>query len=1154
MPQDGRETLKKEFIAEVDGYVDLIADRLRSLRNNPDDRDCLRQIYRLFHTIKGSAAQLDLIELSASARIAEDLLETVLFAGRSLAIDELIFLEDVDERIGAYCKNGSARLTAGADLLQVVLATYRELFGRQDDERTSEEDYEHLCRGGGIVSSTPGYTVEALIEQIFDGVRRIKERLSTGALDRQTVIAELNRLRRLVFAVEARAEADGEDVPAPFTAALVSFIDWLSSDIVLIAEQGADLLADYLGFFVLLLKNSGRIEPAKTARVIESMAQVRKIAEMMEPSRRADDITELLDETDLLADESDLLSGDAFSFPDPAEEQRLSMDRENEDLADSGGGYDEDEMDLREIFVAESEAHLQVIGNALISLDRIVTSSQEVQGEVAECLAEMRRAVHTLKGAAAMTGLEELSGLAHRCEDLLDSFFIPGRKMAPQDVKVLDDAAELLESLALHPEQLSGDETAVLSVRIGEILSAAGTDASRGSIEADALLSQSEQGDGLLTAAPLLLEADAPAGQEKRPEPHPGAETHDRHGVPDHHPVADSAHIRVRLDNLDELVGLENELIVLRSSMDQRLTELSRAIGELDFAGDKLKTISHELESGFEVESLLGFGSGVQAVAAGGSKRGGAADFTEFDPIELDRYTRLHLIIRSLNELTVDVGSIYHGLSGLVHEMRGHVANQQLVMRVMQDKLMRVRMTPLSAVSRALFRTVRTSAAELGKQVHLVVEGEDVFLDRFIWNKVTDPIMHMLRNAVDHGIEHEAERQAVGKPVQGTIRLTAVQRGSHVVLEIADDGRGIDTEVIRRKLVARGLTEPEAELSAAELLDHLFLPGFSTRDTVSRLSGRGVGLDVVRKNLAELRGTVRVQSSTGLGTTFVLRIPVSLSINRAAIVLVGTEKYAVPLQDILEIRRLPATALVAGDSLQAEVGEERVPFKDLASLFGLREGLPETFTGEKEIPVLLVEAEPGRVALAIDGIVEQQEIIVKDLGSHLQHIEGIGGVTIMGDGSLIPILNISELAAPEKRAAAESMAAETEPDETPFTVMVVDDSVSVRQSVARLIKQNGWVPVLATDGVDAVEKIEKAAPDTVILDIEMPRMNGFEFLGIVRSQERYRRIPVIMLTSRYSEKHQKKAEELGADQYVIKPYKEEQFVALLQRLAGEVKS
>jgi chemosensory pili system protein ChpA (sensor histidine kinase/response regulator) len=1154
MSQDTREGLLTGFVGEVAGYVPQIREDLRLLQDHPDDRRRLRQAYRLFHNIKGAAAQLALQQLSAAARVAEDLLGSILAEGRAAAGAEITFCDDAVQGISDYCAGDIRDGRAGDELLGRTIRAYYQLTGvaTGDDGYDFQRAFEQLCSGGTIITSPPNLMVEEILDQATDVVQSIGSVLSGKEVDDASLADLVHQLKRLILAAETKVEEQGEELPTLFTEPFVSFLDWLAADIHLVADQVADLLTNYLRFFYLLLQNPGQVESAKTRKVVESMTQVRDIAQMMVPAATPEDVTELFDEQDFLDVDDQDIEDIAFQddLRDGAAPSLITVDPETaggEEMLSAA--VDEDDLDLHDIFVAESEGHLQVIGSALISLERLVEGPTSVRGEVAVQLAEMRRAVHTLKGAAGMTGYEQLFQFAHRCEDLLDSFVDRGRQVHPHEVGVLAKAIDLIELMAMRPEQANDAAVAELSATIGELLTeSSGADrpvADPQSASGDAALpveyaDESPEEDGLAVLDASETEdlaeiVDHPDGRAEHAQPL----------------AADSAHIRVRLDNLDDLVGLESELIVTRSAMEQRLTDLSQAIYELNFAGEKLRTISHDLESGFEVESLHGFGRGWQAAAAGGGAGVVSEAFTEFDPIELDRYSKLHLIIRSLNELAVDVGSIHHGISGLANDMRGHIANQQLLMRLMQDKLVRVRMTPLSAITRSFFRTVRTASANLGKRVKLVIEGEDVYLDRFVWHKVSDPIMHILRNAVDHGIEDETRRRLAGKPSQGVVRMKAVQRGSHVLLEIADDGSGIDTGAIRRKLQSREAGDSVNHLSETELLEHLFVPGFSTRDQVSQLSGRGVGLDVVRQNLLELRGSVRVQTQPGQGTTFYLRIPVSLSINRAAIVMIGTERYAAPLQDILEIRKIARTDIVQGSPLQVLIDDEAVELKDLASVFGLRDGLPQTQGGEGDLTVLLVDSEHGTVALIIDRIVEQQEIIVKDLGTHLRHVEGVGGVTIMGDGSLIPILNVNELASPARKTIKDPEKSAEKVIAGPFTVMIVDDSVSVRQSVSRLIKNNGWLPVLATDGVDAVEKIEASGPDVIVLDIEMPRMNGFEFLGIIRSQARYQAVPVIMLTSRFSEKHQKKAEELGADHYIIKPYKEDQFVALLQRIANE---
>lgn len=1160
MPQDTREGLLAGFATEVAGYVPEIRDGLRVLLDHPDDRRRLRQVYRLFHTIKGAAAQLSLQQLSGTARLAEDLLARLLTEGQPATGGVVAFCDGAAAGIADFCAGDLRDGRAGDEMLgQTIHAYYRvDDFDPVQGDPDFQRDFEILCSGGTIIASPPNLLIEELLDQAAEVVQSIGAALSDNSGDDAAPAALVQHLKRLILAAETKVGEQGEELPTAFTEPFAAFLDWLTTDMYLIADQTIDLLTNYLRFFYLLLQNPGQVESAKTSKVVESMTQVRDFALMMTPVTSRDDVTELFDEPDfLVVDEEDedqqqehLLFHDASGqIPD----MDVSVDEaQPTDVAATEGGFDdEDEMDLHEIFIAESEGHLQVIGTTLIGLERLVDGPTAVGGEAADLLAEMRRAVHTLKGAAGMTGYQRLFEFAHRCEDLLDSFFADARQVRPHDIAVLGDAVDLIGVMAMRPQQASDAAVAQVSETIGELL--AEQDGNSESVTGQPFAAA---GASALTALPEEAEAETEAADrdEFAASDFEGVEADDRQGEPvrQAHPLeAESGFIRVRLDNLDELVGLESELIVTRSALEQRLTDVSQAIYELNFAGEKLKTISHDLESGFEVESLHGFGRGWRTAAAGDEAGTASEPFTEFDPIELDRYSKLHLIIRSLNELAVDVGSIHHGLAGLANEMRGHIANQQLLMRLMQDKLVRVRMTPLSAISRNFFRTVRSASANLGKRVKLIIEGEDVFLDRFVWNKVSDPIMHILRNAVDHGVEVEEVRRQAGKQAQGVVRMKAVQRGSHVLLEIADDGGGIDTEAIRRKLLHRGLVDQAEQLSETQLLEHLFVPGFTTRDQVSHLSGRGVGLDVVRQNLLELRGAVRVQTRAGQGTTFFLRIPVSLSINRAAIVLIGTERYAAPLQDILEIRKISRADVLEGDPPQVRLGDETVELKDLAAAFGLRDDRLRIGGGETDLTVLVADSEHGRVALVIDRIVEQQEIVVKDLGTHLRHVEGIGGVTIMGDGSLIPILNVNELASPVRRAIKEMERSADKVAAGPFTVMVVDDSVSVRQSVSRLVKNNGWLPVLATDGVDAAEKLDASRPDAIVLDIEMPRMNGFEFLGILRSQTRYQVVPVIMLTSRFSEKHQKKAEELGADHYLIKPYKEDQFVVLLQRLASE---
>ena len=575
------------------------------------------------------------------------------------------------------------------------------------------------------------------------------------------------------------------------------------------------------------------------------------------------------------------------------------------------------------------------------------------------------------------------------------------------------------------------------------------------------------------------------------------------------------------------------------------LEKLSGSLGELTSTKEALARKTQELEVGFEAQSLYGFGPapspGMQSIMEEPSSA-----LSDFDPIELDRYSQLNLIIRSLNEISIDVNAIHTEISGLANEIRGQVSKQQLAMGVMQEKLMRIRMTPMSSISRVLYRTVRQTASNLGKDVRLTLTGEDVYMDRFIWTKTLDPLMHILRNCIDHGIEDGESRKLAGKPETGKISIVAKQRNRYVVIRISDDGRGIDIDRLRRKLLAEGFIDNSRSYSNEELLRFLFRASFSTKEDISQISGRGVGLDVVLKNIQELRGSVRIENSPGKGVTFELNIPITLSINRAIIVEVSGRHFAVPIQEIVEVHKFSGHELETLEENKVLYNDKLIDAVDLAPRLQLppRSGDESSRAGRL---MLVIDNDGEYQALMIDSVVEQREIVIKNLGSHLRYVRGINGVTMTGEGSVIPILNLQELASESQISVKtiETDAQHVEVD-TPMQVLIVDDSISVRYSIARLVEGQSWIAHQAVDGVDALQKLEDITPDIIVLDIEMPRMNGYEFLAAMKAREQYAAIPVVMLTSRASEKHRKKAEELGASKYVTKPYDERDFVELLR--------
>ena len=798
---------------------------------------------------------------------------------------------------------------------------------------------------------------------------------------------------------------------------------------------------------------------------------------------------------------------------------------------------DEDQLLLMEIFKEECDEHLIIINQSLNILENTVKEPSVLTDELQASVSDMRRAVHTLKGAASMTGINLLAKGAHSLEDMLDWLHDEAGEITPREVQVIATGIDVIELLSQSPQANESTRLDNLVDTINKYLASrsepAGTaNFSETKVQESTKDERKTPGAESISAGEIALTEPAkPVIVENTTTALPG----------------ESGTLRVRLDDLDELVSIEGELVVARGAMEKMVEEFSQTLVELENVKDNLRRKSQELESGFEVQSLYGF----NPVVGNGGNEQTNSEMADFDPIELDRYSQLNLIIRSLNEISVDVNSIHTTLASLAGDISGQVGKQQLTMRLMQDKLMRIRMTPLSSISRVLFRTVRDTATKLGKKVALTVTGEDVYMDRFVWAKITDPLMHILRNGVDHGIESAELRAAAGKSESATINIQAEQRSRYVVLRIADDGGGINFALIKDKISREGLAENPESLSEKELLEYLFHPSFTTRQDITTISGRGVGLDVVRRNIQDLRGSVQIHNNPGQGVVFEIQIPFSLSVNRAALVSVAGREFAVPLQDIFQVKHFSTEEINDTEGVSVKFGDGFVPVINLGFHLQLERKMDTLAAGSDGVLAILFVKGEEKYAVAIDSVIEQREIIVKNLGSHLTHVRGISGVTLTGSGGLIPILNLRELV----DVQVEYAMMDHEPllqDEVsgPLKVLIVDDSISVRHSVARLVESQSWQQQQAVDGLDALAKLESFLPDVIILDIEMPRMNGYEFKSSINNQQEYKDIPVVMLTSRASEKHQQKARELGIDNYLTKPYQDEIFVRLIEDICN----
>jgi len=561
----------------------------------------------------------------------------------------------------------------------------------------------------------------------------------------------------------------------------------------------------------------------------------------------------------------------------------------------------------------------------------------------------------------------------------------------------------------------------------------------------------------------------------------------------------------------------------------------------------RLRRVTHKLESDYEVRAMAG-----NIAVAGPDRATTSSGGHGFDELEFDRYTEFHLLTRELTETASDIATIGARVAATIGDFDSDLTRLGRLTREVQDKTMEFRMVSLGTLETQLERAVRATGESCNKLVEFAMEGAHVALDKSLLEQMADPLLHLLRNAVDHGIESRQQRLTAGKPERGQITVRAFHEGTDVLIEVQDDGAGLDIERIRNLAVERGLTTKAAAaaMTADALQAFIFEPGFSTAHQVSEISGRGVGMDVVKSKVARLSGRVYVTSQPGEGTTISVRVPMTLAISRVLLVRAAGQTFGLPLGAVVQIVRPHPTSIGA-------VGAERVftidgktyPLRDLAGTLGLAR--PAAAPAIQ--PVLIANLSRRRVALAVDEIVNSRDAVVKKLGSHLKHVPGIWGATLLGDGTVVLILNPADLAGAADEAVIIRQPVRRAAEHAPYNVLIVDDSLSIRHVLSLAVKKAGWNAVPARDGLEALELIDGGAalPDLVLLDIEMPRMDGFEFLSTVRSQKARADLPIVMLTSRGGEKHREKAQALGVTDYMVKPFQEDTLIANIDRLVKE---
>jgi len=588
--------------------------------------------------------------------------------------------------------------------------------------------------------------------------------------------------------------------------------------------------------------------------------------------------------------------------------------------------------------------------------------------------------------------------------------------------------------------------------------------------------------------------------------------------------------VRVRAELLDRLVNYAGEVAIYRSRLEQQLGAFRGATAEMEQTNTRLRDQLRRLDIETEAQIIARY-----------QREGETRDET-FDPLELDRFSNLQQLSRALAETAADLSSLQSTLDDLTQGYDTLLLQQSRVSSELQEGLMRTRMVPFDTIVPRLRRVLRQAATDTGKPVQLKLDGAQGELDRNVLERMTAPLEHMLRNAVAHGLEKPDQRSAAGKPAEGTVTIAIRKEGSEVVLQITDDGKGLDRDAIRQRGELRGLVRKDAVLSSAQLDALILEPGFSTAEEVSQLAGRGVGMDVVASEVRQLGGTLDIHSERGTGTVFTLRLPQTLAVTQAAFVRIGEITFAVPIASVRGVGRIQREELAKGDLTSYRYGNEEYVLHDLGKLLG---HAPAKAEGQLQMPLLLTRSGDLHIAVTVDQILGNREIVVKPIGPQVASIPGIFGATIMGDGSVVVILDIAPLV---RRQAAqlleleEALQAPAAEQRAVPLVMVVDDSITMRKVSSRVLERNNFEVLTAKDGIDALERMVDRVPDLMLLDIEMPRMDGYELATTMKADPRLANVPIIMITSRTGDKHRQRAMDIGVDRYLGKPYQENELM------------
>lgn len=1141
------------FIAEAQEVLAFVVETLPRAADEPGNQETLTLLRRSFHTLKGSSRMVDLEAFGATAAAIERVMNVWLADGRSATADLLALLAHAYAELDAWVAELAAGRAPARDGAALIEAAARVQEGGP---------FEPLAEAPLVLDDiieAPALDDIPLLDEPLDlagddGVRRVGDLAIPQALhdvyllETETLCANLEQaldaLRRGLDG-DAVQDALKDGVTAAHTlagtsatvgyAALRDLAHALETTLEKLAAPGANLGDSQFELFdatlsrmrtMLQVFTLGELAPGQPDLVGQLAALRERLASQQAAALygEADPaLAKQLDELFAAAYEQLLADPPAFEARQaPAPEPKKAVPDEVDDLFDS---FLDDAFAAPELDQAVPQPNLQEQEADFVAVtpDEAVLAEVEAEPEPEPELAQEPEPQPE----------PELIGASHTDEidpDLLPVFLEEAADLLPRighDLRQWQQEpgnAAIAQGMQRDLHTVKGSARMAGAMRLGQHAHELETQIEN-MVHAGTSTLPATAFDELLAnydAAMLLFEQlQQPAAGAAQAAPEAAAAPAE---------PARSPLVRVRADILDRVVNQAGEVSITRSRLENQMGALKGSLG--DFADNVARLRRQLREIEMQAESQI-----ASRLSISGER--------EFDPLEFDRFTRLQELTRMLAESVDDVASFQESLARAVDGANDELASQARMTRDLQRDLMRVRMVPFASLSERLFRVARQTAKETDKRVNLDIRGGNVEIDRGVLEQMAAPFEHLLRNAIVHGIEPRAARQQANKAETGELLVQVSQHGNEVVIVFGDDGAGLDLERIRAKALAAGLLAEGEEASDQDVAELIFEPGFSTADTLTELAGRGVGMDVVRSEAQALGGRVAVVSEPGQGARFTIALPLTLAVAQVVLVSAGGRTHAVPstlVERVEQVRELDLAAAI--DAGNIVLGGETLALHALPALLG--EDEDERSTTQRSTPVLVLGGASHRVALRVDEVLGNREVVVKNIGPQLSRVPGIAGATVLGSGEIVLILD--PLALAQQPEAAARVKKEVARQVRRPTVMVVDDSLTVRRVTQRLLEREGYRVQLAKDGVEALELMGQGAPDLMLVDIEMPRMDGFDLTRNVRGNEATKDIPIIMITSRTADKHRNVAMGLGVNAYYGKPYQEPVLLAAITEL------